>query len=82
VTLTNESGVDVACGICHNVKAELVVDRDDMLLGNNCVAIQIVETLLEEDVPSEWMFSIRAWHICRVFLNGASLYDHDQTTHL
>jgi hypothetical protein len=55
VTLTNESRVDVAHGICHTVKAELVVDSNGMLLGNDCVAIQIAESLLEEDVPSEWM---------------------------
>jgi hypothetical protein len=33
---------------------------------------------VEDEVPSEWMFSMRAWHIRRIFLNGASLYDHDQ----
>ena len=78
VTLTNESGVDVACEICHNVKAKLVVDSDGMPLDNDHVAVQIVESLLEEDVSSEWMFSMRTWHIRMVFLNGASLYDHDQ----
>ena len=78
VTLTNEFGMDVACGICHSVKAELVVDSDGMPLGNDRVAVQIAKLLLEEDVSFEWMFSMRAWHICRVFLNGASLYDHDQ----
>ena len=78
VTLTNESGVDVARGICHSVKAELVVDSDGTPLGNDRVAVQIAESLLEEDVPSEWMFSMRAWNIRRVFLNGTSLYDHDQ----
>jgi hypothetical protein len=78
MTLTNESGVDVARGICHSVKAKLVVDSDGMPLGNDRVAVQIAELLLEEDVPSEWMFSMRVWHIRRVFLNGASLYDHDQ----
>ena len=74
----NEFGMDVACGICHTVKAELVVDNDGMPLGNDRVVVQIAESLLEEDVPSEWMFSMRAWYIRRVFLNGASLYDHDQ----
>jgi hypothetical protein len=78
VTLTNESRVDVARGICHSVKAELVVDSDGMPLDNDRIAVQIAESLLEEDVPSEWMFSMRAWHIRRVFLNGVSLYDHDQ----
>ena len=78
MTLTNESGLDVARVICHSVKVELVVDSDDMPLGNDRIAVQIAEFLLEEDVLSEWMFSMRAWHIHRVFLNGASLYDHDQ----
>jgi hypothetical protein len=78
VTLTNESRVDVACGICHSVKAELGVDSDGMPLGNDRIAVQIAKSLLEEDVPSKWMFSMRAWHIHRVFLNGVSLYDHDQ----
>jgi hypothetical protein len=78
VTLTNESGVDVARGICHSVKAKLVVNSDGMPLDNDRVAVQIAESQLEEDVSFEWMFSMRAWHIRRVFLNGASLYDHDQ----
>jgi hypothetical protein len=78
VTLTNESRVDVAHGICHSIKAELVVDSDSMSLGNDRVVVQIAESLREEDVPFEWMFSMREWHICRVFLNGVSLYDHDQ----
>jgi hypothetical protein len=60
------------------VNTELIIDSDGLPLGNNRVAVQIAESLLEEEVPSEWMFSIRAWHIRRVFLNGASLYDHDQ----
>jgi hypothetical protein len=77
VTLTNESGMDVAQSICHSIKADLVIDSDNMPLGNDRVAVQITESLVEDEVPSEWMFSMRAWHICRVFLNGASLYDHD-----
>ena len=56
VTLTNESGVDIAHGICHSVKVELVVDNDGMPLDNDHVIVQIAESLLEEDVLSEWMF--------------------------
>jgi hypothetical protein len=78
MTLTNELGVDVARGICHSVKADLVIDSVGMSLGNDCVAVQIAESLVEDEVPSEWMFSMRVWHIYRVFLNRASLYDHDQ----
>jgi hypothetical protein len=78
VTLTNEFGVDVARGICHCVNADLIIDSDGMPLGNDRISVQIAESLVEDEVSSEWMFSMRAWHIRRVFLNGASLYDHDQ----
>jgi hypothetical protein len=70
--------MDVARGICHSVKADLVIESYGMPLGNDRVAVQIAESLVEDEVPSKWMFSMRAWHIHRVFLNGASLYDHDQ----
>jgi hypothetical protein len=46
VTLMNESSVDVECGICYSVKAELIVDSDGMLLGNDRVAVQIADSLL------------------------------------
>jgi hypothetical protein len=70
--------VDVARGIYHSVNVDLVIDSNGMPLGNDRVAIQIVELLLEEDVPLEWMFSMRALHIHRMFSNGVSLYDYDQ----
>jgi hypothetical protein len=70
--------VDVARDICHSVSAKLAIDSDSLPLGNDRVAVQIAESLLEEKVPLEWMFSMRAWYIRRVFLNGASLYDHKQ----
>jgi hypothetical protein len=78
VILMNESGMDVARDICHSVKTDLVIDSDGMSLDNDHVAVQIAESLVGDEVPSEWMFSMRAWHIRRMFLNGASLYDHDQ----
>ena len=37
-----------------------------------------MESLSEHDVPSDWLFQLRSWHISRVFLNGASLYNHEQ----
>ena len=40
--------------------------------------MQIAESLSKYNVPSDWMFQMRAWHIKRVFLNGTSLYDHEQ----
>ena len=29
-------------------------------------------------MPSNWLFQLRLWHIRHVFLNGASLYVHEQ----
>ena len=78
VVLKNEVGVVVEKGICHNVSSDLVIDSDNQPLGNDRVAVQIAESLSEYDIPSNWMFQMRAWHIKRVFLNGASLYDHEQ----
>ena len=77
MTLTNELGVDVAWDICHSVNADLIIDNDGMPLGNDRVLVQIAKSLVEDKVPLEWMFSMRVWHICRMFLNGANLYDHD-----
>ena len=53
MTLTNESGVDVAWDIYYNVKADLIIDSDGMPLDNDCVAIQIIELLVEDEVLSE-----------------------------
>ena len=39
VTLINEKGVDVAWSIYHIIKVDLVFDSDEMLLGNNCIAV-------------------------------------------
>ena len=79
VTLQNESAVEVTKGICHSIDADLVIDMDRKPLGDNRVAIQVAESLCEAEVPSSWMWSMRSWPISRVYLNRASLYDHDQT---
>ena len=79
VTFQNESAVEVAKGICHSVDANLVIDMDEKPLDDNRVAIQVAESLCEAEVPSLWMWSMQSWPISRVYLNGASLYDHDQT---
>ena len=78
VALQNDAGVVVGRGICHNVDSSLIIDSDNQPLGDDRVAVQIAESLSERDVPSDWVFQLRAWHISRVFLNGASLYDHEQ----
>ena len=56
-----------------------MVDTNGRPIGDDHVAVQIAETLKEEEVPSGWMWSMHSWPIKRVFLNRASLHDHDQT---
>ena len=79
VILTNEAGEDVARAICRSVDASVVVDTNGRPIGDDHVAVQIAETLKEEEVPSVWMWSMHLRPIKRVFLNGANLHDHDQT---
>ena len=78
VIVKNEVVLNVVKGICHNVSSDLVFDSDNQLLGDDRIIAQIAESLSEEDVPFDWLFQLRSWHICRVFLNVASLYNHEQ----
>ena len=78
VALQNDAGVIVGKGICHNVDFALIIDSDNQPFGDDRVVVQIANSLSERDVPSDWVFQLRAWHISRIFLNGASLYDHEQ----
>ena len=79
VTLRNKVGDDVARGNSHSVDADLVIDMDGKPLVEDRIAIQIVESLCEAEVPLGWMWSMHSWHIKQVYLNGASLYDQHQT---
>ena len=78
VTLTNEAGDDVAKGVIQNVDTDFVWDLNGEPLGEDRVAVQIAQSLNEEEAPSVWMWSIHSWHIKRVILNGFTLYDHEQ----
>ena len=78
VALQNNAGVVVGKGICHNVDSSLIIDSDNQPLGDDRVAVQIAESLSEHDVSFDWVFQLRAWHISCIFLNGASLYNHEQ----
>ena len=78
VILMNEAIEDIARAICRSVDASIVVDTNGRPIGDDHVAVQIAKTLKEEEVPSGWMWSMHSWPIGRVFLNGASLYDHAQ----
>ena len=78
VILRDEAGRDVAKGIFHNVSAVLVIVSDNQPLGDDRGTVQIAESLSEVAVPSDWMFQLQSWPIHRVFLNGASLLNHEQ----
>ena len=78
VALKNEACVVVGKRICHNISLDLIINSDNQPLGDDHVVVQIVESLSEHDVPSGWLFQLKSWHISCVFLNGASLYNHEQ----
>ena len=63
VALTNETRHVKAKEIYHIISAKLDEDCDKRTVGDDRIAIQIAELLCEEDIPSDWMFSMRAWHI-------------------
>ena len=77
IALKNDAVV-VDKGICHNVDSALIIDSNNQPLGDDRVAVQIAKSLSEHDLPSNWVFQLRAWHISRVFFNGASLHNHEQ----
>ena len=77
VTLTNEDGDYVAKGVCQSVDSSVVLETDGRPLGSEVVCVQIAESLLETEIPFGWIYSLCAWPIKRVLLNGASLHDHD-----
>ena len=76
VVLHRANEVPVAKGIYQNVNSNVVVGSTS-LLGDSHVAIQISSNLSMADVPDEWRYSIRAWHIEFVFYNGTSFWDHE-----
>lgn len=78
VTLLNEAGNDVATAVCQSVDSHVVPETGGRPLGSDFFCVQIAESLDEGEIPFGWIYSLRAWPIKRVMLNGASLYDHDQ----
>ena len=48
--LINELGMDVAWGICHSFKADLVINSDGMPLDNDHVDVQFAELLVGDEV--------------------------------
>ena len=77
IFLHKSDGVPIGKGMCQSISSDLVVDCHGPL-GDDHVAVQVVETFDETLIPFEWMFSLRAWHIREAYYNGASLHDHEQ----
>ena len=76
VDLHSSAGVHVAQGICYSVSSDVVIGANGPL-GDLHVAVQISKTLNHEAILDEWRYSLRAWPIENVYLNGASLRDHE-----
>lgn len=76
VTLYNEDGLHVGDGTCHSVSSDLVLDANSPL-GDSHVVVHIVRSHSEADIPRDWTYSLRAWPIRLVHINGASLHDHE-----
>ena len=76
VALFNDDGLHVGDGTCHSVSSDLVLGADGPL-GDTHVAVHIVRSHSEVDIPCEWRYSLRAWPIRLVHINGASLHDHE-----
>ena len=53
VSVMNEASVLVGKGICHNVSSDLIIDNKNCPLGDDCVAVQIAESLFENKIPSD-----------------------------
>ena len=68
IILHTSNRVLVGKGMCQSISSNLVVDCHG-LLGDDRVAVQVVETFDESQIPLDWMFSLRAWHICEVYYN-------------
>ena len=81
IALQNDAGVVVGKGICHNVDSAFIIDSNNQPLGDDRVVFKIAESLSKHDIPFDWVFQLRAWHINLIFLNGASLYNHEQMHH-
>ena len=76
ILLQNATGVPVASGICRNVSSDAIIGSSGPL-GDTHVAVQILSSLCEDDVPDKWRYSVRAWPIASVQCSGASFRDHE-----
>jgi len=76
VVLLNATKEPMAEGICHSVRSKHVMGNNGPL-GDSQVTVQISCSLRREEVPEDWKYSLHAWPIDRVILNGASLKDYD-----
>lgn len=78
VTLLTETDSDLAKSVCQLVDSHLVSETRKRPLGSEYVRVSIAQFLEEVEIVVGWIYSIFAWPITRVLLNGASLYNQDQ----
>ena len=77
VSLHNGSGVRIAEGLVRNLRSNAIVGSAGPL-GDSQVFVQVSHTFVEEEAPDEWRYSFKSWPIQQVFLEGVSLFHHNE----
>ena len=77
VLLHNGSGVCIAEGLVRNLRSNAIVGSAGPL-GDSQVFVQVSRTFVEEEAPDEWRYSFKSWLIQQIFLEGVSLFHHNE----
>ena len=79
VILHDASIIAVAWDVYHNMSFDLLIGSNS-LLGDDRMAVQIIDMLSKDSTTLDWISSLRAWNITHVILDVVSLHDHNKTT--
>ena len=77
VSLHNGSGVCIAEELVRNLRSNAIVGSASPL-GDSQVFVQVSRTFVEEEAPDEWRYSFKSWPIQQIFLEGVSLFHHNE----
>ena len=77
ISLHNGSGVCIAEGLVRNLQSNAIVGSAGPL-GDSQVFVQVSRTFVEEEAPDEWRYPFKSWPIQQVFLEGVSLFHHNE----
>ena len=77
VSLHNGSGVRIAEGLLRNPRSSAILGSSGPL-GDSQVVVQVSTTFVPVEAPDEWRYSFKPWPIQQVFLDGVSLFHHNQ----